>query len=70
MPLPVDPVLDAAGYFAVLAGRAPDVPKQRYTPVANGQQRLVAVASDLCQRLSLGGRTVLPKLAVWRVGPA
>ena len=39
-------------------------PKQRFTAVTNGQQRSVATASDLRHRLSLGGRTVLPKLAV------
>jgi hypothetical protein len=48
-----------------LANHAPpSCPKQRFTAVSNGQQRSVAVASDLCHRLSLSGRTVLPKLAV------
>ena len=42
----------------------PTCPKHRSAAVANGQQRSVAVASNLCHRLSLGGRTVLPKLPV------
>jgi hypothetical protein len=46
------------------ANCTPSCPKQRFTAVSNGQQRSVAVASDLRHRLSLGGRTVLRKLAV------
>jgi len=48
----------------VLATRAPDVPKQRFTAVANGHQRSVAVARDLLHRRSGAGLTMLPKLAV------
>ena len=47
-----------------LANRAPIVAKQRSTEIPNGQQRPVTTTSDLRHRLSLGGRTVLPKLAV------
>src|SRR5215218_10859921 len=47
-----------------LANRAPSCPEQRFTAVTNGQQRSLAEVPDLRHRLSLGGRTVLPKLAV------
>ena len=42
----------------------PSCPKQRFTAVTNGQQRSLAEVPDLRHRLSLDGRTVLPKLAV------
>jgi hypothetical protein len=42
----------------------PMCPKQRFTAVGNGQQRSAAVAPELHQRPWIGGRTVLPKLAV------
>jgi hypothetical protein len=46
-------------------------PKHRSTAVTNGHQRSVASAPDLHQRLSMSGRTVLPKLAVgmWKLRP-
>jgi hypothetical protein len=50
----------------VLAGRAPTCPKQRFTVVTNGQQRLAAVGPDLHHRSLTGGPTMLPKLAVSR----
>ena len=48
----------------VLASRPPTCPKQRFTAVANGHQQSVAVARDLLHRRSMGGLTMLPKLAV------
>ena len=48
----------------VLASRASTCPKQRFTAVANGHQRSVAVARDLRKRRSVAGLTMLPKLAV------
>ena len=42
----------------------PTCPKYRFTAVANGQQRSVAVDPELRQRPSMGGQTELPKLAV------
>jgi hypothetical protein len=44
----------------------PTCPKQRFTAVANEEQRSAAAAPDLHQRPSIGGITVLPKLAVVR----
>jgi hypothetical protein len=35
-----------------------------FTAVANGQQRSAAITPEMYQRPWLGGRTVLPKLAV------
>jgi hypothetical protein len=40
------------------------MPKQRFTAVANGQQRSVAEASELRYRPTMDGLTMLPKLAV------
>ncbi len=48
----------------VLAGRTLDEPQQRFTAVANSQQRSVAVGLELRHRLLTGSLTVLPKLAV------
>ena len=39
-------------------------PKQRSATVANGQQRSVAEAAELCHRPLVSSPTVLPKLAV------
>jgi hypothetical protein len=47
-----------------LTDRAPNVPKQRFTAVANGQQRSSAELTDMRHRRTASSATVLPKLAV------
>jgi hypothetical protein len=60
-----------ASSTVIFAGRAPDVPKHRFTAVTHGQRRSVPTPADLEHRPAQGGRRMLPKLAVLvLLGPA